>query len=116
MRISDWSSDVCSSDLSWRDPVDNVWAFHLACASHLKDGEDHDLDNRWILCLLWPRVLSLTMEAIWIIKSPAQITLGATRYDGLFPLRLPTIYLSSSVSDKSVLVRVALVGCCTHKK
>src|SRR3546814_13832545 len=91
MRISDWSSDVCSSDLSWRDPVDNVWAFHLACASHLKDGEDHDLNNRWILCLLWPRVLSLTMEAIWIIKSPAPITLGATRSAGLFPLRLPKI-------------------------
>src|SRR3546814_10103459 len=23
MRISDWSSDVCSSDLSWQDPSNN---------------------------------------------------------------------------------------------
>ncbi|WP_207790664.1 hypothetical protein, partial [Sphingosinicella microcystinivorans] len=29
--------------------------------------------------------------AIWIIKSPAPITLGATRPAGLFTLRLPNI-------------------------
>src|SRR3546814_4011333 len=25
MRISDWSSDVCSSDLSWREPDEGIW-------------------------------------------------------------------------------------------
>jgi hypothetical protein len=64
---------------------------HLACASHFKDGEDHDLDDRWILCLLWPRVLSLTVEAIWITHSSAPTIPGATRPAGLSPPLLPDI-------------------------
>src|SRR3546814_11927669 len=29
MRISDWSSDVCSSDLTWSPPMKTVWLERL---------------------------------------------------------------------------------------
>src|SRR3546814_6291891 len=37
MRISDWSSDVCSSDLSWKDS----WFYSI--------GAEYKLNERWTL-------------------------------------------------------------------
>src|SRR3546814_8064777 len=41
MRISDWSSDVCSSDLGWRSPMPDL----LPCP-HCGAPAEHD-SRRW---------------------------------------------------------------------
>src|SRR3546814_1997856 len=38
MRISDWSSDVCSSDLRFTPPIHVIVAFHQALAEHTAEG------------------------------------------------------------------------------
>src|SRR3546814_2452936 len=96
MRISDWSSDVCSSDLKGFPGSDHhhspcpraaPWVWRRGSPSAVRQRCNQKPRRR----SGWPRVLSLTMEAIWIIKSPAPITLGVTRPAGLFTLCLPNI-------------------------
>src|SRR3546814_10377164 len=51
MRISDWSSDVCSSDLLVRDPVETVDAFdaishpRIPLPREIYRSQGHDRDN-----------------------------------------------------------------------
>src|SRR3546814_8766853 len=45
MRISDWSSDVCSSDLSHDYEGCHPHGSSLHCGGHGHDDEDHDHDH-----------------------------------------------------------------------
>lgn len=86
-----WKDPLCKAVRARKRLCRQCSAFHLASVSHFKDGEDHGPRGRWILCLLWQRAYSLTMEAIWIRNTSAPITFGAMRSGGLFPPLLPNI-------------------------
>src|SRR3546814_1797618 len=56
MRISDWSSDVCSSDLISDGPVSGAqWRDFLAADGHAQRLRTSSQDL-WILCVGWNRV------------------------------------------------------------
>src|SRR3546814_15921723 len=62
MRISDWSSDVCSSDLRLPDRCDHAGAF-TPIGRRLHGGIDNRLRGRkaWIGMVLFGRVLAETL-------------------------------------------------------
>src|SRR3546814_15633039 len=111
MRISDWSSDVCSSDLTWVAP--RPWEADLAHIlvkrkAGVADGE-----------IKWPCGDSFQCSRTLLpahdrssIADPAP-----RRSPAACPIRVaPREDRKSVVYGKSVSVRVALGGRRTHKK
>src|SRR3546814_3542432 len=76
MRISDWSSDVCSSDLLTLT-IDDVpdGAAEFKCCPPIRDAANRDL--------LWQGVLDGTVDAIVSDHSPSTPALKQSRDFGL---------------------------------
>src|SRR3546814_4785801 len=99
MRISDWSSDVCSSDLP------------LNCTVHVTDGTC----EVWMGTQVQTRAQRTAAEAAGLPVE--RVTLHNYMLGGAFGRRLDTdLDRKSVVQGKSVSVRVDLGGCRLIKK
>src|SRR3546814_13926837 len=71
MRISDWSSDVCSSDLN--NPPDNRLGRQYCPVIRSSDDSAQPTDRRHRLphCIFWlmPHFLSGHLEIFWVAKA-----------------------------------------------
>src|SRR3546814_16593896 len=95
MRISDWSSDVCSSDLAYPDL--NNWPTILAGVTFT--------NLFWHTEQLTPNAWSLTFEVIFYSLTCLAVTLLVKKRNWLLGDR------KSVVEGKSVSVRDDLGGC-----
>src|SRR3546814_13529705 len=97
MRISDWSSDVCSSDLFKHDKI----ARTINCGGHFaagQQGEAHEQSDTWTF-----RGAAGRRDDLWRLYGPGA---GPHRRRGL--VELPGGDRKSVVEGKSVSVRVDL--------
>src|SRR3546814_18438554 len=102
MRISDWSSDVCSSDLGWTkapgidflgrritftDQADEKLKPVVASVEREVNREIAKIDIRKQAADIWRQAftsLELNREnpPVWMRQTPQRILYGGTRHDG----------------------------------
>src|SRR3546814_15842638 len=104
MRISDWSSDVCSSDLRWRGQRSGIQACTSLGQYELRPGKEPDHCVRQ--CVSWPYAVHGLCR--WTAEVLARFRPAAGRHR--------TSDRKSVVSGKSGSVRVDLGGCRNIKK
>src|SRR3546814_13332363 len=116
MRISDWSSDVCSSDLFWNGPAINLGPFYYIFAAFVIVGAGNAVnltDGLDGLATMPVIIASVAFMLIAYIVGRADYAtyLGIPHVPGAGDLTIligAIIYRKSVVEGKSVSVRVKL--------